>query len=195
MKQDDSIARSFMLLCLGAAGLVVATQWQTTASTVATQFQRSRQQLTRFPELQRPAIAQPSTSTPPKSDVRLVVDLSDRLVRLYKGTKLQTSYPIAIGQAGWETPTGKFHVLEMQKNPVWQHPITEELITTGPDNPLGVRWISFWSDGQNQIGFHGTNQEELIGQAVSHGCLRMRNPDITALFAQVHLGTPITVQP
>jgi lipoprotein-anchoring transpeptidase ErfK/SrfK len=83
----------------------------------------------------------------------------------------------------------------MQKNPVWQHPITEELITTGPENPLGVRWISFWSDGQNQIGFHGTNQEELIGQAVSHGCLRMRNPDITALFAQVHLGTPITVQP
>ena len=195
MKKDDSIARSFMLLCLGAAGLVVATQWQTTASTVATQLQRSRQQLTSLPELQRPATRQPSTSKPPKSDVRLVVDLSDRLVRIYKGAKLQSSYPVAIGQAGWETPTGKFQILEMQKNPVWQHPITEELITTGPENPLGVRWISFWSDGQNQIGFHGTNQEELIGQAVSHGCLRMRNPDITALFAQVHLGTPITVQP
>lgn len=195
MKKDDSIARSFMLLCLGAAGLVVATQWQTTASTVATQFQRSRQQLTSLPELQRPATRQQLTSKPPKSDVRLVVDLSDRLVRIYKGAKLQSSYPVAIGQAGWETPTGKFQILEMQKNPVWQHPITEELITTGPENPLGVRWISFWSDGQNQIGFHGTNQEELIGQAVSHGCLRMRNPDITALFAQVHLGTPITVQP
>ncbi len=195
MKKDDSIARSCMLLCLGAAGLVVATQWQTTASTVATQFQRSRQQLTRLPELQRPATRQPLTSQPVKSDVRLVVDLSDRLVRLYKGTKLQASYPVAIGQAGWETPAGKFQILEMQKNPVWQHPITEELITTGPENPLGVRWIGFWSDGQNRIGFHGTNQEELIGEAVSHGCLRMRNPDITAMFAQVHLGTPITVQP
>lgn len=195
MKKDDSIARSCMLLCLGAAGLVVATQWQTTASTVATQFQRSRQQLTRLPELQRPAPRQPLTSQPIKSDVRLVVDLSDRLVRIYKGAKVQSSYPVAIGQAGWETPTGKFRILEMQKNPVWQHPITEELITTGPENPLGVRWIGFWSDGQNQIGFHGTNQEELIGKAVSHGCLRMRNPDITAMFAQVHLGTPITVQP
>ena len=184
-----------MLLCLGAAGLVVATQWQTTASTVATQLQRSRQQLTRLPELQRPATREPSTPKTPKSNVRLVVDLSDRLVRLYQGAKLQASYPIAIGQAGWETPTGKFHILEMHKDPVWQHPITEELITTGPENPLGVRWIGFWSDGQNQIGFHGTNQDELIGQAVSHGCLRMRNPDIVALFAQVHLGTPITVQP
>lgn len=184
-----------MLLCLGAACLMVATQWQTTTSAVATQLQRSRQQLVRLPHRQPPTTPQKRLPQPAPSNIRLVVDLSDRLVHLYRGTKLHASYPVAIGQAGWETPTGAFHVQDMQKNPVWQHPITEELITTGPENPLGVRWIGFWSDGQNQIGFHGTNQEDLIGQAVSHGCLRMRNPDIVTLFTQVQLGTPVSVQP
>lgn len=194
MSRDDSIARSFMLLCLGAACLMVAAQWKRTASAVATQLQQSRQQLIRAPELPRAETPQ-QISKPVQSDARLVVDLSDRLVRVYRQETLQASYPVAVGQAGWETPTGKFQILEMQTNPVWQHPITEELITTGPDNPLGARWIGFWSDGHNQIGFHGTNQEELIGQAVSHGCLRMRNSDITAMFAQVHRGTPVIVQP
>jgi lipoprotein-anchoring transpeptidase ErfK/SrfK len=85
-------------------------------------------------------------------------------------------------------------VIQKQQNPVWQQPITGELIPTGPDNPLGDRWISFWSDGHHQIGFHGTNKEQLIGQPVSHGCLRMRNSDIRALYEQVSVGTPVVVQ-
>ncbi|MEL7333315.1 MAG: L,D-transpeptidase, partial [Cyanobacteria bacterium J06560_2] len=70
---------------------------------------------------------------------------------------------------------------------------TKEEIPPGPDNPLGDRWIGFWSNGEAQIGFHGTNQEELIGEAVSHGCVRMRNRDIKKLYELVEIGTPVEV--
>lgn len=125
----------------------------------------------------------------------LVVDLSDRRVSLYKNNVLQASYEIAVGKAGWETPTGSFQILNMQENPIWQNPLTGEMVTNPSENPLGSRWIGFWSDGKHQIGFHGTNQNELIGQAVSHGCIRMRDAEIQALFSQVISGTPVTVQP
>ncbi|MEB3118669.1 MAG: L,D-transpeptidase, partial [Limnothrix sp.] len=62
-------------------------------------------------------------------------------------------------------------------------------------NPLGVRWIGFWTNGDNSIGFHGTPNPELIGQAVSHGCVRMRNEDIVDLFDRVTEGMPVRVEP
>lgn len=125
----------------------------------------------------------------------LLVDLSDRQVYLYQQSRVQASYPLAIGQVGWETPTGSFQVQAMEPNPEWVHPITGEVVPAGDGNPLGKRWIGFWTDGQMEIGFHGTDQEELIGEAVSHGCLRMRNADVIALYQQVSVGTPVVVQP
>lgn len=128
-------------------------------------------------------------------EVRLVIRLSDRQVDLYQGEEVAVSYPIAIGKSGWETPTGTFAVLRKTIDPAWRHPFTGEVVPPGPDNPLGVRWIGFWSDGENSIGFHGTPHEELIGQAVSHGCVRMRNADVIDLFEQVEVGTPVIVEP
>jgi lipoprotein-anchoring transpeptidase ErfK/SrfK len=126
---------------------------------------------------------------------RLVVDLSDRQVSLYQEGMLQARFDIAVGREGWETPTGEFKILTMQEHPVWQNPITGETISQGVDNPLGSRWIGFWTDGTHQIGFHGTNQEDQIGQAVSHGCVRMRDSEIQILYTQVALGTPVVVEP
>lgn len=188
-----------MLLCLGAAFLTLVVRSQTNAADL-TQPQPSTFALLQKPATQELAESAPAPTksqilTPARSQTRLVVDLSDRKVSLYRNQKVQASYPVAVGQAGWETPTGTFEIMQMQVNPAWKHPITDQLITSGPENPLGVRWIGFWSDGHNQIGFHGTNQEELIGQAVSHGCLRMRNQDIVALYQQVATGTPVIVQP
>jgi len=127
--------------------------------------------------------------------VRLEVDLSDRQVSLYKAGKRQATYPVGIGQPGWETPTGTFHITMMEHDPLWQHPITRQVIPPGPDNPLGSRWIGFWSTKDYEIGFHGTNHPELVGQAVSHGCLRMHDADVRALFDQVSVGTPVIVHP
>ena len=125
----------------------------------------------------------------------LVIKLRDRHVYLYQNRKLKVTYPIAVGKAGWETPTGNYKVMDMQRHPVWEEPWTGKVILEGPKNPLGERWIGFWTDGVNTIGFHGTPAEELVGQAVSHGCVRMRNRDIVALFEQVKIGTPVTVKP
>ena len=104
------------------------------------------------------------------------------------------SYAIAVAKPGWETPTGTFQVLDMEKNPTWVHPITGITVPPGSDNPLGVAWIGFLSNEEGEIGFHGTNQEELIGEAVSHGCLRMRNQDVKALYAHIGKGTPVIVE-
>ncbi len=138
------------------------------------------------------------TTTSPANSIyttNLVLKLSDRRVYLYRGEKLATSYPVAIGKTGWETPVGSYQIIEMQRDPIWQHPWTGKLFPPGAKNPLGARWIGFWTDGKNFIGFHGTPQEKLVGQAVSHGCVRMRNQDILALYAQVDVGTPVTVKP
>lgn len=125
---------------------------------------------------------------------KIVVDLSEATLYLYWGNQVITHYQVAVGQPGWETPVGSFKVQKKLRNPMWQQPITGELIKTGPENPLGNRWIGFWADGRHQIGFHGTNKEQSVGQPVSHGCLRMRNPDIQALYEQVVIGTPIVVR-
>lgn len=142
-----------------------------------------------------PAIAaHESLLSIPLNAPQLVVDLSDRQVSLYEGDQVQATYTVAIGQEGWETPIGTFTVIEMLKNPPWEHPITKELIRDDPRNPLGSRWISFWTDGNYAIGFHGTNVDSSVGQAVSHGCLRMLNADIEMLYEQVSLGTTVIVK-
>lgn len=131
----------------------------------------------------------------PEKTIRLVIHLSERRVYVYEQDQVVQSYPIAIGRAGWATPTGKFEVIQMLRNPVWEHPFTGELVPPGPDNPLGSRWIGFWTDGTNYIGFHGTPNTESVGQAASHGCIRMYDQDVTALFDLVQVGTPVEVVP
>ena len=136
----------------------------------------------------------PALSSTQADAVRLVVKLGQRRVYVYRGEQVLAKYRIAIGKRGWETPTGSFQVLSKEKNPVFKSFRTGKLIKPGPDNPLGVRWIGIWTDGKTQLGFHGTNQEELLGQAVSHGCIRMRNRDVTAMFDLVSLGTEVIVE-
>ena len=130
----------------------------------------------------------------PEQVVQVVVDLSDRQTYVYQGTEQVAAYPVAIGMDGWETPVGRFQITDMQVDPHWQHPITRADIPPGPGNPLGSRWIAFLPMEEGVIGFHGTYQPELLGQAVSHGCIRMHNADIEALFEKVGLGTTVIVQ-
>ncbi|MEA5583084.1 L,D-transpeptidase [Nodularia harveyana UHCC-0300] len=133
-------------------------------------------------------------SSQTSSETEVVVNLSDRRTYVYKGGEVIASYPVAIGKEGWETPTGSFRVKGMQHYPIWQHPITGKVFPSGADSPLGERWIGFWSDGRNQIGFHGTPDTHLLGAAISHGCLRMRNDDVRLLYDQVKVGTLVSVR-
>ena len=181
----NSLKTSLMLVCFGSAGVLL---WAAPPEPEPK------------PVIPKPKIIQVSLVTPVLTKAiasissRIVVDLSEAKVYSYWGNQLLASYPVAVGQPGWETPTGTFKVQYKKRNPIWKQPITGDLIPSGPNNPLGDRWISFWSDKRHQIGFHGTNKENLVGQAVSHGCLRMRNADIKALYEQVNLGTPVIVR-
>jgi lipoprotein-anchoring transpeptidase ErfK/SrfK len=134
-------------------------------------------------------------NTTVSNQLQLVIKLSERRVYLYQNETLLNSYPIAVGKDGWETPVGNHQVMQKIVQPTWQHPFTGEVIPPGPDNPLGERWIGFWTDGKNYIGFHGTPDEHTVGTAASHGCIRMLNQDVLKLFEQVAIGTPVSVVP
>lgn len=125
---------------------------------------------------------------------RLEISLKHRQLTLYRGDTKVKSYPIAIGQLGWETPTGQFQVIDMKESPTWINPLTNQVIPGGnPKNPLGHFWIAFYTDGHKWIGFHGTPNPETVGKAASHGCIRMYNEDVEELFYQVSTGTPVSV--
>ncbi|MEM1367803.1 MAG: L,D-transpeptidase [Cyanobacteria bacterium P01_H01_bin.15] len=138
-------------------------------------------------------VLEPQSYLPQPDTMRLVIRLSKRRVYLYRGDEEIVSYPIAVGKAGWETPEGEFEVIQMLKDPSWEHPWNGSIVPPGPSNPLGDRWIGFWTDGKDFIGFHGTPGEHLVGQAVSHGCIRMLNNDVRALYEQVEIGMPVAV--
>jgi L,D-transpeptidase ErfK/SrfK len=128
-------------------------------------------------------------------EISLVLKLSDRRVYVYEGKTLKTSFPVAVGKPGFETPVGEFKVLNKEANPIFKDPFSGRTMPPGPNNPLGERAIDFWTDGTNYSAFHGTPNESLIGQAVSHGCVRMRNADVKQLFEMVKVGTLVTVKP
>ncbi|MBW4670577.1 MAG: L,D-transpeptidase [Cyanomargarita calcarea GSE-NOS-MK-12-04C] len=128
-------------------------------------------------------------------EIHLVVKRGKRRVYVYQGNIVLASYPVAVGKKGWETPLGNFHVFNMEVDPIFKSFRTGQIIAPGPSNPLGVRWIGFWTDGKTQRGFHGTNQDQLIGQAVSHSCIRMLNKDVIALYNYVNVGTLVTIEP
>ena len=123
----------------------------------------------------------------------LVVNLHLRRVYLFDRGLPVGSYRVGIGQPGWETPTGSFSVTNKLENPTWRHPLTEVEIRPSEANPLGDRWIEFLASDQGAIGFHGTNQLATVGQAVSHGCLRMSNADVRELYDWVEEGMSVRV--
>ncbi|MEL6603384.1 MAG: L,D-transpeptidase [Cyanobacteria bacterium J06614_10] len=127
--------------------------------------------------------------------ISLLLRLSDRRVYVLREGTIEKSYPVAVGRAGWETPTGEFEVFHQLANPGWTNPLTDEVMAPGPNNPLGDRWIAFWTDGSNSIGFHGTPNRDSVGKAASHGCIRMYNEDVRELYEMVDVGTQVIVEP
>jgi lipoprotein-anchoring transpeptidase ErfK/SrfK len=132
-------------------------------------------------------------SLPPIADVNIVLKLKERKVYVYRGSQIVASYPVAIGKKGRETPTGEWQVMETLVNPGWTNFNTGKMMPPGKNNPLGSRWIGFWTDGKDTIGLHGTNQPNSIGKAVSNGCVRMYDKDVQALYPLVKVGTIVRV--
>lgn len=210
MVKSKFLLGKLIVLSLSAAALSVAGQQPGGAeiivnsnnSAIASQSVKSDSKLPDLGAPELPPLGEPFRFIPqepkapvnPVEEVHLVLRLRQRRVYVYRKNQLQASFPVAVGKDGWETPTGNFKVMQMIENPVWEHPWTGELVPAGPDNPLGSRWIGFWTDGKNVIGFHGTPNPESIGRAASHGCVRMFDKDVQALFEKVAVGTPVIVE-
>lgn len=140
----------------------------------------------------KPAVA--ATSQPPTAEqISLTLKLKEKKVYVYKDGKAIANYPVAIGKKGWETPAGEWYVMEKITNPGWTNFKNGSTIAPGKKNPLGERWIGFWTDGKDTIGFHGTPDVKSVGKAVSHGCVRMFDKDVKALFPLVKVGTTVKV--
>jgi hypothetical protein len=120
---------------------------------------------------------------------RILVDLSERRVTLYRDGRELLSTRAAIGSPATPTPTGTYYV-------------NQRLIPSDPTGPFGPGAIGIsafsevltgWAQG-GPIAIHGTNRPDLIGQAVSNGCIRVRNDVLRRLFAVSVSGTPVLVR-
>jgi L,D-transpeptidase catalytic domain/Putative peptidoglycan binding domain len=126
----------------------------------------------------------------------ITIDRGRFTLRVYSHLRLVRSYPIAVGQAGLQTPAGIYHIQNKVVNPSWQVPFSSwtgslagKLIPPGPDDPLKARWLGIF----NGAGIHGTDETWSIGHAVSHGCVRMTIPDVIDLYDRVSVGTPVYI--
>ena len=117
---------------------------------------------------------------------------------LYKHLKVAKTYGIAVGQVGLETPAGLYHVQNKAVNPAWTMPNSDwvapadrgKVIPGGTaENPLKARWLGIFAGA----GIHGTDNVGSIGTAASHGCIRMRIPDVEDLYPQVPVSSPVYI--
>ena len=133
----------------------------------------------------------------------LLLRLAERRLYVVENNVRQPpqGYPVAIGRPQWPTPTGRFQVNELVENPDFlafdfNNPKGRDRgrVPPGPNNPLGLRWIGFANAHGWQVGFHGTAKTSVLGQAVSHGCVRMSNHDVVEVYNRVKLGTVVVVE-
>ena len=128
----------------------------------------------------------------------LTVDRSGLRLRLFKRLKISKRYSIAVGMAGYDTPTGVFRIQSKQVNPVWHVPnspwagsLAGQTIPGGAaNNPLKARWLGV----NGSVGIHGTAEDWSIGTRASHGCIRMHVSDVVDLYPRVPVGTPVLIR-
>jgi lipoprotein-anchoring transpeptidase ErfK/SrfK len=119
----------------------------------------------------------------------LKVSLSARRLTVLNGGKVVERYTVAIGTPNAPTPTGRFAV-------------TDRLLTGDPSGPYGCcilalsanapHAIQGWTGG-TRIAIHSTPETGTIGEAVSHGCIRLTLPEGRWLLGHIPLGTPTLI--
>ncbi len=144
------------------------------------------------------------TGEPPGT---IVIDTTVKNLYFVLPGRQAIQYKVATGAEsyGW---TGRATVGQMQEWPRWmptaslmeKWPEFKVYLQHGPlagayDNPLGARALYLYQGNRDTLyRIHGTNEPSEIGQAVSSGCIRMRDLDVIDLYARVHVGTPVVVK-
>ena len=146
------------------------------------------------PELRRQSVYY-RTEQPPGT---IIVNTHDRYLYLIMGNGVALRYGIGVGRDGFQW--GGIQKITLKREwPDWvpppemieRQPYLPRWMAGGPGNPLGARAINL---GATVYRIHGTNAPETIGQAVSSGCFRLVNDDVTDLYSRVPVGTKVMVQ-
>ena len=133
----------------------------------------------------------------PEKPGTIIIDTPNRFLFLVEEDGRATRYGIGVGRPGF-TWAGVKHITQKREWPDWRPP--EEMLRRrpdlptfmagGPNNPLGACAMYL---GSSLYRIHGSNEPWTIGQAVSSGCIRMRNEDVIDLYQRVNVGTKVVV--
>ena len=137
----------------------------------------------------------------PRKIARIEVSGSEQRVQVYdKGHNVVAVYPATVGSSERPSPQGEFKVTAIAENPTYHYDPTLNLkgvdvqekleLPPGPNNPVGVVWISLSAKG---YGIHGTPDPEAVSKRASHGCIRLTNWDAQELARHVSKGTSVTI--
>ena len=135
----------------------------------------------------------------------LHISLGQKTIRAYDAEgRLIALFPCSIAKDREKRPTGELKVISAAENPNYyfdpavfpEDPEAQTLgrklvIPSGPNNPVGVAWISLSLPG---YGIHGTPHPEDIGKTESHGCFRLANWNATRLLKMISIGIPVIIE-
>ena len=125
-----------------------------------------------------------------RNPFRIVVHLRTHRLDLWRAKRRVLHTRIVAGAAATPTPRGLYYVTQLLKPPD----------PNGAYGPFSFglsahsRVLKRFAGGNGQVGIHGTNQPWLIGQSVSHGCIRVPNRAIRRLARVLPLGTPVSIR-
>jgi murein L,D-transpeptidase YcbB/YkuD len=134
------------------------------------------------------ALAGSSTAAAAQPALRIDLNIPALKLVLYENDRVLETYPIAVGQPGYDTPTGTYTITHAEWNPWWYPPRHREWARNerdtppGPNNPMGRVKLFFLP----MYFIHGTPDGQSIGTPASRGCVRMRNSDVIALSRMIH---------
>jgi lipoprotein-anchoring transpeptidase ErfK/SrfK len=120
---------------------------------------------------------------------RLVIYRGARRFEFWDGARLVRTGKVAVGASGAETPLGLFYVTDKFNpaiDPEWA------ILGAFAFETSAYSKLTDWPGG-GIVGVHGTPWPNLLGQAVSHGCIRLANADVEFLRNRVPLGTPVKI--
>jgi len=127
----------------------------------------------------------------------IIIDTPSKYLYLVEGGGRARRYGIGVGRPGFEW-AGVKTITRKAEWPDWRpppemlkrRPDLPRYMAGGPENPMGARGLYL---GSSLYRIHGTNEPHTIGQAVSSGCIRMRNEDVSDLYERVRVGTKVIV--
>jgi lipoprotein-anchoring transpeptidase ErfK/SrfK len=128
----------------------------------------------------------------------ILINTAERRLYLVLANGQALRYGIGVGRDGFRW-AGTHRISAKKEWPSWtppsqmlaRRPDLPRHMAGGIDNPLGARAMYL---GSTLYRIHGSNEPETIGQAVSSGCFRMSNEDVTDLYSRVSIGTPVVVK-